>query len=506
VASTAAESKEVEANVAAKDEAVSSSSNDDVIEEQQQVQEQQSQPDDEAAQAATAAEPEAPAALAPAEVTAEALEEGEQGEVMEVVAPSPSATPAASAASAEPAAQVTTQASVPPPAAVPAKILRFQRRPAAPAVLLCPMPLPKDVASDAVKSQEVRFGLVRASTLFVTLVISAVIPSLRQATALRLVSLSALLAYTQDDVNERIFEVSLAAEMLRSALAVGFATLVADFVFAEHETLHAVADPRVVRAVRRLRAMSEASAAKARSEVSARLKAIAEQESQLLNKAAPAAAAAAAPASAGGDAAAATVETAGATSTTTSAEAEEVEVTWSVTGQSAAGAATEGEGTAAAGGAGADAGAAEQGAQESMAVENDDATTASAKQQDGGAPQEQEQGQGQEQEQGHGGDGDPAAPAGHEPQAADCDGKDDAAHALALSAAPEMSDDEALEWRAHFHAACRWFDTEQDRFLRADHLLLVLQSSPREVSRSDASAAVWRVCREHERLRYESFI
>jgi hypothetical protein len=149
-----------------------------------------------------------------------------------------------------------------------------------------------------------------------------------------------------------------------------------------------------------------------------------------------------------------------------------------------------------------------------MAVDNDAATTASAEitqaaeQQDGGAPQEQEQGQGQgqEQEQGQGGDGDPAAPAGHEPQAADCDGKDDAAHALALSAAPEMSDDEALEWRAHFHAACRWFDTEQDRFLRADHLLLVLQSSPREVSRSDASAAVWRVCREHERLRYESFI
>ena len=73
-------------------------------------------------------------------------------------------------------------------------------------------------------------------------------------------------------------------------------------------------------------------------------------------------------------------------------------------------------------------------------------------------------------------------------------------------AAVVVSEAEAMEWRAHFHAACRWFDTEQDKFLRADHLLLILQSSPREVSRADMSSAVWRVCKEQERLRYDSFI
>ena len=79
----------------------------------------------------------------------------------------------------------------------------------------------------------------------------------------------------------------------------------------------------------------------------------------------------------------------------------------------------------------------------------------------------------------------------------------------ALPAAPAavaVSEAEAMEWRAHFHAACRWFDTDQDKFLRADHLLLILQSSPREVSRADLSSAVWRVCKEQERLRYDSFI
>ena len=79
----------------------------------------------------------------------------------------------------------------------------------------------------------------------------------------------------------------------------------------------------------------------------------------------------------------------------------------------------------------------------------------------------------------------------------------------AVSAAPVavvVSEAEAMEWRAHFHAACRWFDTDQDKFLRADHLLLILQSSPREVSRADLSSAVWRVCKEQERLRYDSFI
>ena len=44
-----------------------------------------------------------------------------------------------------------------------------------------------------------------------------------------------------------------------------------------------------------------------------------------------------------------------------------------------------------------------------------------------------------------------------------------------------MDESEAKEWRRYFISACRWFDLEQERYLRADHLQLILQSADREV-------------------------
>ena len=93
-----------------------------------------------------------------------------------------------------------------------------------------------------------------------------------QATSLRLMSLSALLSYTADDSNERIFEVSAAAEILRSIISVSFAGVVADFVMAEHETLWSVVDPRVYRVVKKLREMTQMASAKAKNDATVRLK------------------------------------------------------------------------------------------------------------------------------------------------------------------------------------------------------------------------------------------
>ena len=49
----------------------------------------------------------------------------------------------------------------------------------------------------------------------------------------------------------------------------------------------------------------------------------------------------------------------------------------------------------------------------------------------------------------------------------------------------KMDEEEAKEWRKYFISACRWFDTDQEKFLRADHLQLILQSADREVRREE---------------------
>ena len=50
----------------------------------------------------------------------------------------------------------------------------------------------------------------------------------------------------QEDVNERIFEASVAAEIVRSLVAVSNADLVTDFVLAEHAVRSDVHNPRYI--------------------------------------------------------------------------------------------------------------------------------------------------------------------------------------------------------------------------------------------------------------------
>ena len=287
-------------------------------------------------------------------------------------------------------------------------------------------------------------------------------------------ALSVLLTYSVDDSNERIFEVTVAAEMLRNIISISFAAVVADFVMAEHETLCAVVDPRIYRVVRRLREMSQAATAKAKNDAAARLQSIAEQESKLMNKPLPSA----------------NVPTAAAVGA-----AAETEVTWSLTGKSAE-ATVDGD-------KGAKSDVVESATV--MEVDVDSVSNVEPPAGDGDRGQSNEPEQQPEQQEGE------QLQQKHDQQAEDRQEPNQETRRLeeaaaAAVAAGAVSDAEALEWRAHFHAACRWFDTEQDKFLRADHLQLILQSSPREISRADLSSAVWRVCKEQERLRYDTFI
>jgi hypothetical protein len=106
----------------------------------------------------------------------------------------------------------------------------YRKKPEVPSVALCAIPLPQDIADNTSKANE--------------------------AISLRVLNLSALLSYSQDDSNERIFEASVAAEMLRSLISVSFAGVISDFVMAEHESLYNLADPRILGAVKKLREIS----------------------------------------------------------------------------------------------------------------------------------------------------------------------------------------------------------------------------------------------------------
>jgi hypothetical protein len=48
----------------------------------------------------------------------------------------------------------------------------------------------------------------------------------------------------QEDRSERLFETSVAAELLQSMLSVNYANIVTDFILAEHPTLHGLCDLR----------------------------------------------------------------------------------------------------------------------------------------------------------------------------------------------------------------------------------------------------------------------
>ncbi len=92
------------------------------------------------------------------------------------------------------------------------------QKPEMPTVLLAPMPLPYETRDIPVHKQD---GL-----------------------SLRLVPISSILSYSQDDRNERLFEVSLAAELFQSYIVLAHANLLADFVLSDHDDLSYLATAR----------------------------------------------------------------------------------------------------------------------------------------------------------------------------------------------------------------------------------------------------------------------
>ena len=50
----------------------------------------------------------------------------------------------------------------------------------------------------------------------------------------------------QDDVNEKVFEASIAAEILRSVIAISHADIITDFIMAEHGNRKSNVNPRLV--------------------------------------------------------------------------------------------------------------------------------------------------------------------------------------------------------------------------------------------------------------------
>ena len=102
-------------------------------------------------------------------------------------------------------------------------------------VLICPMPLSKELGSDSIRRLE--------------------------GVSVKLLTLSQILSYSEDDSNERIFEASIAAELLRSLIAVDYADVITDFIMSEYANMTYCGDPRVYSAVKTLRKMAKTSTA-----------------------------------------------------------------------------------------------------------------------------------------------------------------------------------------------------------------------------------------------------
>jgi len=315
----------------------------------------------------------------------------------------------------------------------------YRKKPEVPSVALCAIPLPLDIADNASKANE--------------------------AISLRVLNLSALLSYSQDDSNERIFEASVAAEMLRSLISVSFAGVISDFVMAEHESLYNQADPRILGAVKKLREISLNASIKAKKEAEAGLKAIAEQEAKLAAELA-----AANPTEVkeetDGKVEEATPATDATTTKTESTDATKVEEVKVETDGKVEEVKVEGVVKV---------------VEVVKEVVTEVVAVLEAKKENLEVKVE-----------------DLEIKEGNEEEESKRDG-------LGL-----MDAKEARGWRRYFVSACRWFDQDSDarsdKFLRADHLQLILQSAHREVSRADLSSAIWRVCKENDRLRYETFV
>jgi len=109
-------------------------------------------------------------------------------------------------------------------------------KPAFPHVLLCPMPLSRLASEDISKKQE--------------------------AVSLRILPLNTILTYSKDDCSERIFEASIAGEIVKSLLCTSNANIVADFLLANCPSLTYLADKRVLAATLKLREMAVSAKAK----------------------------------------------------------------------------------------------------------------------------------------------------------------------------------------------------------------------------------------------------
>lgn len=293
--------------------------------------------------------------------------------------------------------------------------------PSAPCVCVCPQPLASDIAADATRKQE--------------------------GVSLRVLQLSAVLSYSLEDSNERIFEASIAAEMLRSAISVHFATIVTDFICAEHDTLHVLVSPVIKAAVKTLRmvtaklkahaqALADANAATLTNAASeSKSKEINDEDDDtyeegkkrrrkevtMTKKETPAPAPAPAPVSAPED---------------VSESKCEDETT---------------------------------GTDKVVSAEEAD---------DSGAKMESVSGV-----------------EGVEPSVVD--GGDDTP--------TPMNEEAAREWKRTFWGACRWFDIQQKKYLSVDNLEMILHSSMREISRSDVTDAILRVANV-DKFRYEAFL
>lgn len=308
-----------------------------------------------------------------------------------------------------------------------------RKKPDAPCVLLCPPPVIAELGNDPSKKQD--------------------------AVSLRLLPLSAILSYSQDDVNERIFEASLVGEIVKSLLAITYADVITDFIMAEHGAPSCCADPRVNEAVHVLRNMARKTLEQMQHTNGKNGSADEIEEGEEVDDERA-------------------VETAAATSEVASdkknsaADCEHV-----------------------CGGADEEVPIAIAVAEDALKdAEKEDEHMAAAE------PAPASEGKGDQRN-----DKDKSHD-GH-----DGNGKVDSNFSDPTKAEP-YEEEEAREWRRAFVTACRWFDVGQRRCLTNEHLELIMHSSTRDISRADLSAAASAACKgSHvsphvKNLRYELYI
>eukprot|EP00428_Durinskia_dybowskii_P060710 CAMPEP_0170382124 /NCGR_PEP_ID=MMETSP0117_2-20130122/14777_1 /TAXON_ID=400756 /ORGANISM="Durinskia baltica, Strain CSIRO CS-38" /LENGTH=1404 /DNA_ID=CAMNT_0010637745 /DNA_START=85 /DNA_END=4299 /DNA_ORIENTATION=+ len=324
--------------------------------------------------------------------------------------------------------------------------------PTAPSLFLCPMPLSTEAAQDAAKKQD--------------------------ALSLRLIPLHSLLTYSQDDRSERLFETSLAAEILKSMMSVSYANTITDFVLSENPALNSVCDLRVMEATSTLRRMLVL------------LKGKTTQQQAINTTKSDITAASAKPNISNGHSSQPFSPT-----ITSSADA------------------TDG-GDVAVGG---DSGNMDQ-VEEAVEVQKEEEEEKKEEEKEEEKDEQKEEEEEDLDEVEFHVDYQPSANIIQDFP----DETQDNTAADAICSATEhkelfsevdvdkctehaLSDDEARNWRRRFVSAARWFDTTEELCLHYEHLKMILHSSNRYLSRADVEEALERVCK-NDILRYETFI